>query len=169
MATKAPLGSLYAEGPEEQSLVNEIKDSYAKLRESLDSRQNQMFDPVLLAMSQGFLSPTKTGSFGEVLGNVAAQVGPAQQAEEKRSQEIASMKMELAQRELAQRQATRGEAMFREMLPRAGGQPAAPRRSSRFPRRSRRSRSLSGALDYTRGHCKACGRARDGKQSQDSE
>lgn len=126
MATKAPLGTLYAEGPEEQALVDEIKTSYAKLRQALDSRQNQLFDPVLLAMSQGFLSPTKTGSFGEVLGNVAAQVGPAQQAEEKRAQEIASMKMELAQRELAQRQATRGEAMFREMLPRAGGQPAAP-------------------------------------------
>lgn len=120
MATKAPLGSLYAEGPEEQSLVDEIKGSYAKLREALDTRQNQLFDPVLLAMSQGFLAPTKTGSFGEVLGNVAAQVGPAQQAEEKRAQEIASMKMELAQRELGQRQAARGEAMFREMLPRTG-------------------------------------------------
>lgn len=120
MATKAPLGSLYAEGPEEQGLVDEIKGSYAKLREALDSRQNQLFDPVLLAMSQGFLAPTKTGSFGEVLGNVAGQVGPAQQAEQKRAQEIASMKMELAQRELAQRQATRGEAMFREMLPRTG-------------------------------------------------
>jgi hypothetical protein len=122
---KAPLGSLLAEGPEEQALVDEIKGTYAKLRESLDARQNQLFDPVLLAMSQGFLAPTKTGSFGEVLGNVAAQVGPAQQAEEKRAQEVASMKMELAQRELAQRQATRGEAMFREMLPRVGGQPGA--------------------------------------------
>lgn len=126
MATKASLGSLYAEGPEEQELVDEIKGSYAKLREALDSRQNQLFDPVLLAMSQGFLAPTKTGSFGEVLGNVAGQIGPAQQAEQKRAQEIASMKMELAQRELGQRQATRGEAMFREMLPRAGGQPSAP-------------------------------------------
>lgn len=125
MATKAPLGSLYAEGPEEQGLVDEIKDSYAKLREALDTRQSQLFDPVLLAMSQGFLSPTKTGSFGEVLGNVAAQVGPAQQAEEKRAQEVASMKMELAQRELAQRQATRGEALFREMLPRVPGAPGA--------------------------------------------
>jgi len=126
MATKAPLGSLYAEGPEEQGLVDEIKGSYAKLREALDTRQSQLFDPVLLAMSQGFLSPTKTGSFGEVLGNVAAQVGPAQQAEEKRAQELASMKMELAQRELAQRQATRGEALFREMLPRVPGAPGAP-------------------------------------------
>lgn len=123
---KAPLGSLYAEGPEEQGLVDEIKGSYARLREALDSRQNRMFDPTLLAMAQGFLSPTKTGSFGEAIGNAAAQVAPVQQAEEKRAQEIATMKMELAQRELAQRQATRGEKMFQEMLPRAGGQPTAP-------------------------------------------
>jgi hypothetical protein len=125
MATKAPLGSLYAEGPEEQALVDEIKGTYAKLRESLEARQKPLFDPTLLAMAQGFLAPTKTGSFGEALGNVAAQVGPAQEAQEKRAQEIASMKMELAQRELAQRQATRGEAMFQQMLPRIGGQSGA--------------------------------------------
>lgn len=123
---KAPLGSLYAEGPEEQTLVDEIKGSYAKLREALDSRQGRLFDPTLLAISQALGSPTKTGSFGEVIGNVAGAIIPVQQAEEKRAQEIASMKMELAQRELTQRQATRGDAMFREMLPRAGGQPQAP-------------------------------------------
>lgn len=122
MATKAPLASLYAEGEEEQGLVDEIKGSYAKLREALDARQNQLFDPVLLAMAQGFLAPTKTGSFGESLGNVAAMVGPAQEAQNKREQEIASMRMEIAQRELAQRQAARGDAMFRSML--GGAQPS---------------------------------------------
>ena len=123
---KAPLGSLFAEGPEEQTLVDEIKGSYAKLREALDSRQGRLFDPTLLAISQALGSPTKTGSFGEVLGNVAGAIIPVQQAEEKRSQEIATMKMELAQRELAQRQSARGDAMFREMLPRIAGQPQAP-------------------------------------------
>lgn len=116
MAIKAPTGSLYAESPEDQALADEIKSTYAKLRQSLDARQSPMFDPVLLAMAQGFLSPTKTGSFGEVLGNVAAQVGPAQQAEEKRAQETAMMKMELAQKELAQRQATRGEQEYQNIL-----------------------------------------------------
>lgn len=117
---KAPLTSLYSESPDDQPLIDEIKGSYAKLREALDSRQNQLFDPVMLAMAQGFLSPTKTGSFGESLGNVASLVGPAQQAQEKRAQEIANMKMELAQRELSQRQATRGDAAFRELLSRTG-------------------------------------------------
>ena len=118
---KAPLGSLLAEGPEEQTLVDEIKGTYAKLRESLEARQNPLFDPVLLAMAQGFLAPTRTGSFGEALGNVAAQVGPAQEAQDKRAQEIANMKMELAQRELTQRQATRGEAAFQGLLGRMSG------------------------------------------------
>lgn len=133
MANKSPLTSLYAESEEDQALVDEIKGSYSKLREALNTRQNQLFDPVLLAMAQGFLSPTKTGQFGEALGNVAAMVGPAQQAEEKRASELAAMRLDLAQKELAQRQATRGDAMFREMLPRAIGQsgagaetPAAP-------------------------------------------
>lgn len=117
---KAPLASLYSESTEDQPLIDEIKGSYAKLREALDSRQNQLFDPVLLAMAQGFLAPTKTGSFGESLGNVASLVGPAQQAEDKRAQEIANMKMELAQRELSQRQATRGDAVFRDLLSRTG-------------------------------------------------
>jgi hypothetical protein len=116
MATKAPLGSLSAQGPEEQTLVDEIKGTYAKLRESLEARQNPLFDPVLLAMAQGFLAPTRTGSFGESLGNVAAQVGPAQEAQDKRMRENATMKMELAQQELAQRQATRGEAAFQGLL-----------------------------------------------------
>jgi hypothetical protein len=119
---KGTLTSLYSESAEDQPLIDEIKGSYAKLREALDSRQNQLFDPVMLAMAQGFLSPTKTGSFGESLGNVASLVGPAQQAEDKRAQEIANMKMELAQRELSQRQATRGEAAFRDLLSRTGTQ-----------------------------------------------
>jgi hypothetical protein len=119
MATKAPLASLYAEDAEEERLVGEIKDTYSKLRGALDNRK-QLFDPVLLAMAQGFLAPTKTGSFGESIGNVAALVGPAQEAETKRETELAKMRLELAQGELGMRQAARGEQEFRRIL---GGQP----------------------------------------------
>jgi hypothetical protein len=47
-------------------------------------------------MAQGFLAPTKTGSFGESLGNVAAAVGPAQSAEDKRIMEMAKMRLDMA-------------------------------------------------------------------------
>lgn len=68
--------------------------------DALEERNGRLFDPVMLAMAQGFLAPTKTGGFGESLGNVAAQVGPAQQAEEKRIMDMAKMRMEMAQQQL---------------------------------------------------------------------
>lgn len=120
MAAKSPL-SLYAETPEEQEPIQKYREAQQKLISALENR-NQLLDPTLLAMAQGFLAPTKTGSFGEALGNVASQVIPVQQAEEKRMQDIAKMKFELAQQEVAQARATRGEKEFRGLLGRLGGQ-----------------------------------------------
>lgn len=124
MATKAPLAALYAENDEEQKLVDEIKDTYSKLRGALENR-TQLFDPVLLAMAQGFLAPTKTGSFGESLSNVASLVGPAQEAENKRAMQAAQMRLELAQSELGMRQAAKGEQEFKRLLG-IGPTPQAP-------------------------------------------
>lgn len=121
MATsKSPL-SLYAETPEEQEPIQAYKEAQQKLIEALEGRR-QLFDPTLLAMAQGFLSPTKTGSFGEALGNVAAQLGPVQAAEDKRAQELAKMRYELASQNVAQQRATRGEKEFRGLLGRMGGE-----------------------------------------------
>lgn len=131
MATKSPLTVFApAESPEEEARLEEIRSAREALRKSLDARQAPMFDPVLLAMAQGFLTPTKSGSFGEALGNVAALVGPAQAAEEKRAQEVAMMKAELAQQELAQMQATRGYQDFQRMM---GGRPGAQAAPSATP------------------------------------
>ena len=123
MATKAAFSSLYGEGPEEQQLVDEIKGSYAKLREALDARERgPLFDPVLLAMAQGFLAPTKTGGFGESIANAAGLVGPAQAEQEKRARENAMMRMELAQQQLGQMQQSRIDDLTRQAL--GVGQPA---------------------------------------------
>jgi hypothetical protein len=67
------------------------------LENMLAERENRLFDPTLLAMAQGFLSPTKTGSFGESLGNVAGALAPVQAAEDKRATELAKMRLEVAQ------------------------------------------------------------------------
>lgn len=77
--------------------MQEYLDAQKNAREKYDERNNRLFDPTMLAMAQGFLAPTKTGSFGESLGNVAAAVGPAQAAEEKRTMEMAKMRLEMAQ------------------------------------------------------------------------
>ena len=68
-----------------------------KFEDMLAERENRLFDPTLLAMAQGFLAPTKTGSFGESLGNVAGAVAPVQQAEDKRAMDMARMRLEMAQ------------------------------------------------------------------------
>ncbi|NBS41006.1 MAG: hypothetical protein EBS73_17530 [Betaproteobacteria bacterium] len=60
----------YAETEEEQAKLKELQSARQKLQEALEGR-NRLFDPVLLAMAQGFLSPTPTGKFGESLANVA--------------------------------------------------------------------------------------------------
>lgn len=77
--------------------MQEYLDAQKNARDKYDERNNRLFDPTMLAMAQGFLAPTKTGSFGESLGNVAAAVGPAQAAEEKRTMEMAKMRLEMAQ------------------------------------------------------------------------
>jgi hypothetical protein len=71
-----------------------IKDIIAQREEG------RLFDPTMLAMAQGFLSPTKTGSFGESLANVAGAVAPVQAAEDKRAMDMAKMRLELAQQGL---------------------------------------------------------------------
>jgi len=111
MATKAPLST-----PEDQQIVQEYRNQQKILMDSLVNRK-QLFDPTLLAMAQGFLSPTKTGSFGEALGNVAGAVAPVQQQEEKRAQDIAKMRFDMAQQNF---QMNRKDQATRMLFP---GQP----------------------------------------------
>ena len=94
MAEKSAPNLTYALGSD---AMQEYLDAQKNAREKLDDRNTRLFDPTYLAMAQGFLAPTKTGSFGESLGNVAAQVGPAQAAEEKRIMDMAKMRLEMAQ------------------------------------------------------------------------
>jgi hypothetical protein len=96
MATKPPdltsaLGS---------EAMQKYLDAQRRANEAFEERQTRLIDPVYLAMAQGFLAPTKTGGFGESLGNVAATLGPAQAAEEKRNMDMAKMRLEMAQQGL---------------------------------------------------------------------
>jgi hypothetical protein len=96
MANKAPDLTSALGGEAMQKYL----DAQKKANEAFEGRQNRLIDPVYLAMAQGFLAPTKTGSFGESLGNVAAQVGPAQSAEDKRNMDMAKVRLEMAQQGL---------------------------------------------------------------------
>lgn len=125
-AARAPL-SLIAETPEEQGYLEELRASRKALQDALLNRQ-QLFDPTLLAMAQGFLAPTKSGGFGESLGNVAAQLGPVLEREQKQNMEMAQIRAELAAQQMAEAQATRGEKEFRSVINRLApsGAPGAP-------------------------------------------
>ena len=80
------------------SKYRSIYDTAAeKLMASLDERKGQMFDPVLLALSQGFAAPTKTGGFGESLGLAAGLANKASLQQETSSRENAMARMQMAQ------------------------------------------------------------------------
>lgn len=128
MAEKSALPSLYSPDPEDQELINEIKGQYTELSEALKARKLP-FDPKWMALAQGFLAPTQTGSFGESLGYAAKGYSDAALAEEKTAQERAALRLQLAQGELGQRQATRKSRMGQQILmggfPQTGATPVA--------------------------------------------
>jgi hypothetical protein len=87
---------LAGEDPETVEANRKYQEALSKLTDSLDSRKNRLFDPIMLAMAQGFATPGQTGSFGESLGNVAKNVGAAQEQETKNDQEIARQQFAIA-------------------------------------------------------------------------
>lgn len=73
----------------------EVDAARAAMTEALSARRTGP-DPSMLALAQGFLAPTRTGSFGESLGTASGKYSEAQSAEERRIQELAKMRYELA-------------------------------------------------------------------------
>jgi len=112
--------SYFGQSSEEQAKIEDLQRIQQELRDALQNRK-QLFDPVLLAMAQGFLAPTKTGSFGEAISNAAALVGPAQAQAEKQRLERIAMERELAAADLAM---TQQAEMGKRFLPKLLGQPA---------------------------------------------
>jgi hypothetical protein len=94
---KAPTASyLSGDDPDIIEANRRYQEALAKLTESLDVRKNRFFDPTLLAVAEGFLGPSQTGSFGEALGRVAGKLGPAEAAALKEKQEIAQQQLGVA-------------------------------------------------------------------------
>jgi len=94
---KAPAaGYLSGDDPDIIEANRRYQEALRNLTESLDVRKNRFFDPTLLAMAEGFLGPTRTGSFGEALGRVAGKLGPAEAAALKEKQDIAQQQVAVA-------------------------------------------------------------------------
>lgn len=73
----------------------EVDAARETMKQALQDRKGRI-DPSMLALAQGFLAPTRTGSFGESLGTAAGAYGKAQEAESDRNAQLAKMRYELA-------------------------------------------------------------------------
>lgn len=112
-------------------LVSEDEDADVKYQAALERieaalsarEQGGGFNPTLLAMAQGFLAPTKTGSFGESLGQAAGAVLPVQQQQQKEAMENAQMRLQLAQAQREQAQLSNAQKAFQSRI--GGGKPSA--------------------------------------------
>ena len=111
--------------PEDEEYKLDFKKSQADLKAALAARENQLFDPVLLALSQGFAAPTKSGGFGESLGTAAGLASQAAIGQQKSAAENAQMRMQLAQMGLEQGNKERAMSMAGSLFPKPAGAPTA--------------------------------------------
>jgi hypothetical protein len=110
--------------PEDEEYKADFKKSQADLKAALAARENQLFDPVLLALSQGFAAPTKSGGFGESLSNAAGLASNAAIGQQKSAAENAQMRMQLAQMSLEQNRKNKALSMVGDLFPKPAGAPA---------------------------------------------
>ena len=100
MAKQSPLATVspVAIPGEDPELAASRQKYIAAQQAMLDALQarNEFIDPRNLAMARAFLQPTKSGRFGESLGNVMEAYGTADEAERKRNIEMAQIRAELA-------------------------------------------------------------------------
>lgn len=73
----------------------EVDAARQLMKDALTDRKSRV-DPSMLALAQGFLAPTRTGSFGESLGTAVGGYSKAQDAESDRAAQLAKMRYELA-------------------------------------------------------------------------
>jgi len=79
-------------------------EAMQKIMDSLSARQNRGYNPQLMAIAQGMLAPSVTGSFGEGLGNTAKYVQQSLDQQNKENFEDAQFQLQAAQ---AQREQAR--------------------------------------------------------------
>jgi hypothetical protein len=118
---KGGLAFIPETSPESIQANKAYQDALNRLNSALEARQNRMFDPTMLALAEGFLTPGRTGSFGESLGVAAGKMRAAEEEEGKTEMALAQAKLGLAERGIALEQQRQRERQFREALEGAPG------------------------------------------------
>ena len=91
----------------ERSVADDTYDSaMQRIQELLAQREQKPYNQTLLAVAQGLLAPSATGSFGEGLSAAAGNVLKSQEQEQRQGMENAQMRLQIAQaqKEQAQKQ-----------------------------------------------------------------
>jgi len=96
MADKSALSYLPETSQEAIDANQAYREALDRLTSSLDQRKSRFMDPRWMAAAQAFLTPAKTGSAFEVLGNVAGAVSQAQEGLLKEEQDIAKAQFDVA-------------------------------------------------------------------------
>jgi hypothetical protein len=115
--------------------IESAEAALQRLSEALEARGNRFFDPQMLAMAEGFLAPTRSGSFGESLGNAANRLRVAQESQGKQDIENAQAQLGLVQQKAAIEQQKRAGEGYKALeteyglgaKPVEGGQPPVAR------------------------------------------
>lgn len=92
-----------ADSAEYKAKVQEVEEARRAMLATLQDRKSRI-DPGMLALAQGFLAPTKTGSFGESLGQAVQNYSKVQTTEDARASELAKMRYELMKQGLTEDQ-----------------------------------------------------------------
>jgi hypothetical protein len=101
----------------ERSTADESYDAaMQRIEMLLAQRENKQYNPTLLAIAQGFLAPSATGSFGEGAGAAAGNVLKIQEQEQKQGMENAQMRLQLAQAQKEQDLKTRKQQFGQQLL-----------------------------------------------------
>ena len=87
----------------------EYKTALDRIKKALDARENKAYDPHLLAVAQGLLTPGKTGSFFEGVAQAAGNVREVQGQLQKEEIDNAQMRLQLAKAEREQDQMERAQ------------------------------------------------------------
>jgi hypothetical protein len=122
MADKSTLGYLPETSQEAIEANRAYQEALARLNESLDVRKNRLMDPRWAAAAQGFFAPTRTGGWGEALGNVIGNVSKADEAMALEEQNIAKVTADLAAQGLGMVRQCQRDKMYDEAM---GGKPTA--------------------------------------------
>lgn len=117
MAKTSPLTYLPEPYGEERPATNiATEEALQVLLEALEARRNRGFDPRMLALAEGFLGPTRTGSGFEAIGRAAGKFREADEKERIEDVEFAQQRLGIVGQMAEVERRKRRDKMFEDSL-----------------------------------------------------